>query len=121
MILEDIEKKLQEIQTNGRVYYGMVDLADAEKEWNYIVFSRDILRVSESKRGYADRFTVAIVREDYIPEGLDTAVIEKLCELPGVRLANSDSEYRYTRKPKTNTVVELLTMEFVKARKRVVV
>lgn len=118
MILEEIEKKLQEVQTDGRVYYGMVDLADAEKEWNYIVFSRNTLSTSESKRGYTDRFTVAIVRENYIPEGLDTTVIEKMCEIAGVRLSNPDSQYQYTRKPNTNTIVELLTMEFAKPRKR---
>ena len=117
MILEEIEKKLQEI--DSRVYYGMADQAEAEKEWNYIVFSRNSLSASESKKAYTDHFTVAIVRENYIPEGLDTLVIEKMCELAGVRLGNPDSQYQYTRKPNTNTVVELLTMEFVRARKRV--
>ncbi len=115
MILEDIEAKL--LSVDNRVYYGLVDTNDAEKQWDYIVFSRKALRRNDNNRGYTDRFTVAIIRENYIPEGLDITVIEKLCEIPGVRLASLDCQYQYTRKPNTNTVVELLTMEFVKARK----
>lgn len=117
MILEIIENKLKEL--DPYVFYGMVDDTVITNEWNYIVFMRKSLSVSDSKQGYSDRFTVAIIRENYIPEGLDVEVIEKMKEIAGMRLANSDSNYNYTIKPNTNTVVEILTMDFVKARKRV--
>ena len=117
MILETIENKLKELDPN--VFYGMVDDRVITNEWNYIVFMRKALSVSDSRQGYSDRFTVAIIRENYIPEGLDIEVIDKMTEIAGMRLVNSDSEYNYTIKPNTNTVVEILTMEFVKARKRV--
>lgn len=117
MILEDIETKLKEI--DPLVFYGKVDDEKITDEWNYIVFLRKSLGVGAQKKEYSDRFTVAVVRENYIPEGLDTLIIEKMCELSGMRLASSDCPYSYTQKPNTNTVVELLTMEFVRARKRV--
>ena len=116
MILQEIKDKLSEIDPH--VFYGMVDDTVITDEWNYIVFMRKSLSTGGNKTGYSDRFTVAIIREGFIPEGLDVAVINKMCEIEGMRLANPDCLYNYTLKPSTNTVVELLTMEFVKARKR---
>lgn len=118
MILEDIQAKLQEVDPN--TFYGKVDDTVITDEWNYIVFMRKSLSIGAQKREYSDRFTIAVVRENFIPEGLDTTIIEKLCELAGMKLAGSDCQYTYTQKPNTNTVVEVLTMEFVRARKRVV-
>lgn len=117
MILEDIESKLLEV--DPLVFYGKVDEAKVTEEWNYIVFMRKSLSVGTQKKEYSDRFTVAIIRENYIPNGMDTTVIDKMCEIPGMRIANPDCSYAYTQKPGTNTVVEILTMEFVRARKRV--
>lgn len=120
MILDDIKNKLQEI--DPLVFYGMADDTDENDNpltvWNYIVFRRKALSSSTNKTGYSDRFVVAIIRENYIPEGLDVAVIEKMDEI-GLRLSSPDSPFEYTKNPNTNTVVELLTLEFVKARKRV--
>ena len=115
MILQEIKDKLLEIDPH--VFYGMVDNKVITDEWNYIVFMRKSLGVATNRSGYSDRFTVAIIREDFIPEGLDISVIDKMCEIHGMRLANPDCQYNYTIKPNTNTVVELLTMEFVKPRK----
>lgn len=120
MILQEIKDKLREI--DPIVFYGMADDKDDDNrpitEWNYIVFMRKSLGVATNRTGYSDRYTVAIVREEFIPEGLDVAVINKMCEIDGMKLANPDCLYSYTMKQNTNTVVELLTMEFVKARKR---
>ena len=122
MILNEIKEKLKEI--DPIVFYGMADEVDEDNnpiaEWNYIVFMRKSLSSNTNKTGYSDRFTVAIIRENFIPEGLDVNVIEKMDEI-GLKLASPDSPYSYTKNPNTNTVVEILTMEFVKARKRVVV
>lgn len=118
MILQEIQNKLEEI--DPYVFYGMVDEQAITKEWNYIVFMRKGLSVGTNKQEYSDRYTVAIIRENFIPEGLDIEVIDKMCQLQGMRLASADCQYNYTQKPNTNTVVEILTMEFVRARKRVV-
>lgn len=118
MILEEIETKLKEI--DPEVHYGMVTYDEDEaknKDWNYIVFSRKTMSSSDNKKSYSDRFQVAIVRENYIADGLCEKVIEKMCEIAGMRLANADCQYSYTKKPNTQVVIELLTIEFVHARK----
>ena len=115
MLLREIEAKLQDLDPN--VYYGAAWKHEAEAIWDYIVFSRKVVKHSTNKTSDSDYFDVTIVRENYIPEGFDTEVINKVCELAGVRLAGNDSEFDYGRKPNTNTVVEMLTISFVRARK----
>lgn len=115
MILNDIREKLQEIDPN--VFYGMVDPVMQETVWDYIVFNRKPTKVNENKTGYSYYFTVNIVREEFVPEGADLAVIEKMCSIPGMKLAGTDMEYTYVRKPNTNAVVEMLSIDFVKAVK----
>lgn len=120
MILDEIKNKLKEV--DPVVFYGMADDVDEYgnkiTDLNYIVFMRKALSVGANRTSYSDRFTVAIIREDYIPEGLDIDVIDKMCEIAGMKLASPDCQYNYTQKPSTNKVVEILTIEFVKARKR---
>lgn len=115
MILIDIEAKLKELDPN--VYYGMVDESRKETVWDYIVFNRTKVSHSSNKTAASDHFDVHIIRENYVPEGLDTKVIESLCSLPGVRLANADCTFNYVQKPSTNIVVEMLSISFVRARK----
>lgn len=115
MILYDIEEKLKEIDPN--VYYGIVDGSQRETVWNYIVFNRTKIKRGANKASASDCFDVHIVRENYIPEGLEEQVVAKICELPGVRLLADDSQFVQDRKPNTNTVIEILTISFLRARK----
>lgn len=114
MLLIDVESKLKEIDPN--IYYGMVDESVRETVWNYIVFNRSTITHSANKTAATDRFDVHIIRENYVPEGMDTEVIDKLCSIPGVRIAG-DCVFSYVQKPNTNIVVEMLTIPFVRARK----
>ena len=115
MILETIKNKLLEVDPN--VFYGMVDNSMRENVWDYIVFNRKITKPKSDRTGYGHYFTVNIVRENFIPEGLDLTVIDKMREIPGMKLADTDMEYHYTEKPNTNIVVEMLSIDFVKAVK----
>jgi hypothetical protein len=115
LILNDIETKLKEI--DSRVYYGIVDDEVRKTLWNYIVFNRTRFKSTGNKTGYADGYDVHIVRENFVPEGVDLEVIEKMQEINGLKLANEDGDYNYIRKPNTNIVVEMLTLHFVRARK----
>lgn len=116
MLLNDVKNKLEEIDPN--VHYGLMTKEPEEVPvWDYIVFNRVKLRQGQDKNSLGDLFEVHIVREDFIPEELDTEVIAKMREIPGVRPASSDGTYLYTRKPNTDTVVEMLTLTFVRARK----
>lgn len=121
MILQDVNDKLVEIDPN--VFYGMIlenDIKERDLQlWNYIVFHRKSKTLNEQKQSYGEHFIVTVVRENYLPEGLEESVIEKVCELHGVRMVGEGS-YSYVQKPKTNVVVEMFSVEFVKAKKRVI-
>lgn len=115
MILDDIKTKLEEVDT--KVYYGMVDDEVRETVWDYIVFNRVSLKAAPNRTGYSDYYDVHIIRENFVPEGIDIEVINKMLEIHGMRLADGDGSYNYVQKPNTNIVVEMLTLHFVRARK----
>ena len=116
MFLQEIKDKLLEFDKN--VYYGIADSALQETFWDCIVFARKTLNHSESRTSASDYFDVIIIRENHIPEDFDTEIIRALCTLPGVKLSSESCSYDYVMKPKTNTVVEMLIIHFVRARKR---
>lgn len=111
---EKIRGKLEEI--DPMVFYGRAGKLDETVLWNYIVFYREKRTSSESHTSHTVTFHVAVVRENEIPEGLEETVIEKVLELPGMKLG-SESSYAYTVKPGTSAAVEVLDIPFVKARK----
>lgn len=112
MILTEIKEKLLEV--DPVVFYGMVDNSMRETVWDYTVFDRKRITVNANKNSYSYYFSVHIVRENFIPEGLDRTVIAKVCEIPGMRLVDNDPVFTYTPKPNTNTVVEMLSIDFVR-------
>ena len=115
MILNEIQSKLKELDEH--VFYGMVDNSMQETLWNYIVFNRTTMKASQNKTGYTDYYTVHIIREEWIPEGFEIDVINKMLEINGMRLAGNDAVYSYVPKPNTNIVVEMLSIDFMKAKK----
>ena len=117
-MLTEIKQKLEEIDPN--VFYGMADKSLADREWNYIVFGRRNLSAAPNKTGYTTYYWIAIVREDFVPEGTEISVINKMLEIDGMRLSSTNAQYEYIMKPNTNTVIEVLTLEFYKADKRAV-
>ncbi|MBQ2894110.1 MAG: hypothetical protein IJE92_01170 [Clostridia bacterium] len=116
MILDEIKQRLEEV--DPRVYYGMVDESVKDTVWDYIVFNRTKLKASTNRTGYTDGYDVHIIRENFVPEGVDLEIIAKMQSIDGIRLnVNEDGEYNYLQKPNTNIVVEMLTLHFVRARK----
>lgn len=115
MILNEIQAKLKELDEH--VFYGMVDNSMQKTLWNYIVFNRTNMKANPNKTGYTDYYTVHIIREEWIPEGFEIDVINKMLEINGMRLAGNDAVYSYVPKPNTNIVVEMLSIDFMKAKK----
>lgn len=120
MILDDIKKKLEEI--DPLVYYGAVPpLTEEEKElssaWNYIVFNRTSIKKSSNGTSYSKYFEVHVVRENFVPEDMDIEVREKMTSIAGMKDAGVDVTFDYITKPNTQEVVEMMTLTFVKARK----
>lgn len=117
MILNEIKEKLEEV--DPIVFYGAVKRKKMqEKPWNYTVFNRKLLRTGTNKTSYSDVYTVNIVREEFIPEGLAEEIVAKLEEIKGMKLAGNDSEYTYMVKPNSDDVVEMLSIDFTRARKK---
>lgn len=110
MILSTLQDKLLEVDQN--VFYGMVDPGMREMVWDYIVFERSKITFNQNKSGCSYYFTIHIVRENFVPEGLEKTVIDKVCEIPGMRVSG-DPAFQYVQKPNTNVVVEMLSIDFV--------
>lgn len=96
----------------------MVDNSVRETFWNYIVFNRVSLANNPNKTGFSEYFAVHIVRENFIPEGLEIEVIDKMCDIAGMRLSAKDVSYTYVQKPNTDIVVEMASIEFLRPKKR---
>lgn len=117
MILNEIQDKLELIDEN--VFYGAVDNKMKETLWNYTVFNRVKLSPNPNKTGYTAEFAVHIIRENFIPEGLEEEVIEALKTIKGVRVDSDGGTYDYVTKPGTNIVVEMFSINFYIPRKAV--
>ena len=116
-MLNEIEEALKEL--DNHVYYGM-STHDESCDWNYIVFNRKKMKPSSKNLlGFTDYYSITIVRENYIPEDFELKVIEEIEKNTKLKIADNEYMYNYLIKPNTNTVVELLTIDFVKAKKRV--
>lgn len=116
-MLQAIEAALKKVQEP--VFYGSADDVGNAALWNYIVFFRDRRARNQNNTGVTDYFTVGIIHENWVPDEMLEAVIEKLEAIPGIRIANTDVTFDYTRKPGTNAVIEIATLTFSRARKRV--
>lgn len=116
-----IAKKLLELESEDRIFYGLVPDNVELDDWNYFVFGQQKIRKSGTSgndlNGY---WYVVIVRENYIDDETLGSVIDKLSEISGLRLANNDFEYVYTQKGGTGIIVEMLVLQFTKMKKGVI-
>jgi hypothetical protein len=117
LILNEIKEKLEEI--DEKVFYGAVDSSMKETLWNYTVFNRVKLSPNQNRTGLTAEYAVHIVREDFIPDGLEERVMEALTSIKGVRIDGDGGTYDYVTKPSTNTVVEMFSINFYIPRKAV--
>lgn len=115
MILQEIKEQLDTINSNN--WYGMVDNIENLDVFDYIVFFRDKTVIDKTKNTLSDYYVVAIVQENFIEEDFILEVIEKMQNIKGMRVCNNDIYYEYTKKPNTDTILEIASISFVKARK----
>lgn len=110
-MIEEIKKKLQELDNN--VLYGVCKKGDT---WDCLLIRKErFKRSGTSKLDYSVYITVRIIREDEIPEGIETEVIDKMKEI-GYK-QSGEGEYDYTVDA-NEIVVEVCKVEFVKPMKR---
>ena len=114
-ILNEIYEKLSTLNSN--VWYGMSEEVTNLDTLDYIVFFRDYTTYYQEKKSFSDYYTIAIVKENYIEEDYFLQVIEKMEEIKGMKVTNDNINYDYTKKPNTDVIIEIATINFVKARK----
>ena len=112
MNLTELSDKLNELKKD-KVFYGMIN--QELEEWDYIVYYRT--NSSDNVTSFTREFQVAVVEENNIQENYDEVVINKVLELSGVRVVG-DVEFEYTRKPNTDTVIEVMLITFAYANKK---
>ena len=116
MILDDIRAALEGV--DDVVLYGTASTLPKDAPWNYTVFGRRKTRVNDNLASTAQEFDVAVVREGYVPEGLEDAVVAAMRTIPGMNPVKGQSvQYMYDRKPGTNLVVEMMVITFARPRK----
>ena len=116
-ILDQINEALGAI--DGEVWYGVAAKHSQRNKFDYTVFSREPTSVSANLTGFSDGYMVAVVRENYVPEGTDVKVIDAMTARPGMKLdASKEIEYRYDVKPGTTDTVEMMIVYFKRGRKR---
>ncbi len=114
-ILEQIQESLEIFKLP--VWYGKTFCKEKDK-WNYFVFNRKQLEKSgRSNIDYNYNYLVHIIMEDYIPEGFEQEVIKKITENTRLKLVDQPMQFNYVTKNNTDTVVEMLTLEFTKTFK----
>ena len=116
--LDTIRDELGKVERPDRLYYGVAAKLPKDAPWDYTVFSRDGVAPKASLTGFTHLYIVAVVREGYVPEGLDLEIIEAMEKIPGMKLNRAASiEYLYTVKPGTQDTVEEMVLHFAKAVK----
>ena len=111
-MLSDIKTALEALGLP--VYYGAAGTLSGEDVWDYVVFYRTTIEPTGNKRGLAETYEVALVREEAIPDETISGAIRAMTALPGVRFAGTGGTYQYTTKPNTDQVIEILTLDFVR-------
>lgn len=102
-----------------KVFYGLAAKLGKKDPWNYTVFSRASTDPSDNLTSFSDIYEVAVVREEYVPEGMLFDVLAAVDHIPGLKLAKGRPiEYRYDLKSGTSDTVEMMVVRFAKSRKR---
>lgn len=110
-MIEEIKRKLREIDEN--VQYG---ICRRKSTWDCLL----VKKVRNAKSGSSNlddsRYvTVSVIREDEIPDDLPKRVETAMREI-GFRRTSKDADFEYTMDA-NEIVIEICTIEFVKAKK----
>ena len=110
-MLKEIDEVLKD--ENLPVYYGLVPEEEEIETWNYFVHNRGNLEKSGSV-GYKQYYQIHIICENYVPESKVMDIIKKIKTIPGMKVADTPITYHYIQKGRTDLVVEMATITFVR-------
>lgn len=109
--LSRLDKLREALEGFGKTYYGNASPKTSDT-WDYYVFRRTNLKKAGSGSDFIRRYTVAIVRENYIPENHEFEIIKAVEDKTGLRRADADIVYSYVFKGATDLVVEIAMITF---------
>ena len=112
--LELIEQELKKI--DPKTFYGTAAKIKRNEPWDYIVFSRENATMNDNLTSISMIYPVAVVRENYVPEGLEDQIILAMRNVPGMK-PTGEIVFDYMTKPGTSDVVEMMVIRFRKSRK----
>ncbi len=123
---DEITKKLEEWEANQeglskdqRIFYGQKPKTVVLQDWNYIVFGvEDINKSGTNSMDLNGYYFVDIIRENYIDDQTIFTLIQKIEEIPGMKLCKGTNPVDYIIKGKTDIVCELMRLRFTRPMKR---
>lgn len=114
--LDAINEALSGIDDN--VIYGTARTLPKDAPWDYTVFGRRRTKLNTGLTSKGCEYDVAVVRENFVPEGMEEKVIGAMRAIPGMAPVTGQSvQYYYDRKPGTNVTVEMMVVTFAKSSK----
>ncbi len=111
-----LDKIREALKPFGVTYYGNATPANTDP-WDYYVFRRSNLKKASNGVDFVRHYAVAIVKENYIPEGHEFEIIDAIRKATKMRLANVDITYSYVYKGQTDLVVEVALITFAEPLK----
>lgn len=112
-----LDKIREALEPFGETYYGNANPSTSDP-WNYYVFRRATMRkAGAGGTDFKRYYVVAIVKEDFIPDGHEFEIIDAVRAATNMRLADVDISYEYTFKGSTDLVVEVALITFAEPLK----
>lgn len=99
------------------VVYGDARQLGGRNIFSYTVFARRGTAIRPDKTGLTEYYEFAVVRENYIPEGLILRYVEALWAI-GLQGPEGQVEPDYAVVGKTNTVIEIAVWRMYRPAKR---
>ncbi len=109
---DKVEEAIKEYEIN--YFYGQATL-ELNDKWNYSVFKRDT--IDNSRTSSKLNYTLAVVRENYIPEELIEDIINSILSKTNLKLRDTNFKFDYIYNPKSSIVCEVITIDFYQSTK----
>lgn len=114
-MLNEIRAALERLDPT--VIYGDARQLNGQNIFSYTVFARRSTDLKRAKTGDTEYYEFAVVRENYIPEGLVREYVEALWAI-GLQGPRGEVEADYAVVGKTNTVIEVAAWQMYRPAKR---
>ena len=99
-----------------KTFYGTAAKIGRKDPWDYTVFGRENATMSANQTSLSTVYPVAVVRENYVPEGMEDQIVSAMRTIPGMK-PTGEILFEYMVKPDSTDVVEMMVIRFSRSRK----